>query len=162
MCADDDHDCADFEQHRQMILDELDTERRGFLKSALVAAGGAAAACAAGGTPVSAQAQGSGMARLAVLYKTPNDTAAFDRYYFEAHVPLAKKIPGLRRYEVSRSPIATPAGPSGVHLIAILHFDDLSAIQRGLASPEGKAAGDDLQNFATGGVDVLFFDVKDV
>ena len=162
MCADNDDDCADFEQHRQMMLDELDTERRGFLKIALVAGSGAAAAWAAGGTPVSAQAQGSGMARLTVLYKTPKDTAAFDRYYFETHVPIAKKIPGLRRYEVNRSPIATPAGPSGVHLIAILQFDDLSALQRGLASPEGKAAGDDLQNFATGGVDVLFFDVKEV
>jgi uncharacterized protein (TIGR02118 family) len=162
MCADNDDDCAHFEQHRQMMLDELDTERRGFLKIALVAGSGAAAAWAAGGTPVSAQAQGSGMARLAVLYKTPKDTAAFDRYYFETHVPIAKKIPGLRRYEVNRSPIATPAGPSSMHLIAILQFDDLSALQRGLASPEGKAAGDDLQNFATGGVDVLFFDVKEV
>jgi uncharacterized protein (TIGR02118 family) len=161
MCADNDGDCTEFEQHGQMMLDELDTERRGFLKSALVAGSGAAA-WAAGGAPVFAQAQGSGMARLAVLYKTPKDTAAFDRYYFDTHVPIAKKIPGLRRYEVNRSPIATPAGPSGVHLIAILHFDDLSALQRGLASPEGKVAGDDLQNFATGGVDVLFFDVKDV
>jgi len=162
MCADNDDDCADFEQHRQTMLDELDTERRGFLKSALVAGSGAAAAWAAGGTPVSAQAQGSGMARLTVLYKTPKDTAAFDRYYFETHIPIAKKIPGLRKYEINRSPIATPAGPSGVHLIAILHFDDLPALQRGLASSEGKAAGDDLQNFATGGVDVLFFDVKEV
>jgi uncharacterized protein (TIGR02118 family) len=162
MCADNDDDCTNFEQHRQMMLDELDTERRGFLKSALVAGSGAAAAWAAGSTPVSAQAQGGGMARLVVLYKTPKDTAAFDRYYFETHVPIAKKIPGLRRYEVSRSPIATPAGPSGVHLIAILHFDDLPALQRGLASPDGKAAGDDLQNFATGGVDVLLFDVKEI
>jgi hypothetical protein len=91
MCAHNDDDCADFEQHRQMMLDELDAERRGFLKIALVAGSGTAAAWAAGGTPVSAQAQGSGMARLAVLYKTPKDTAEFDRYYFETHVPIAKK-----------------------------------------------------------------------
>jgi len=162
MCTDNDRDYANFDRHRPMRLDELDTERRGFLKTALVAGSGAAAAWAAVGTPVSAQAQGAGVARLVVLYKTPKDTAVFDRYYFETHVPLAKKIPGLRRYEVNRSPIATPAGPSGVHLIAILHFDDLSAMQRGLASSEGKAAGDDLPNFATGGVDVLLVDVKEV
>ena len=41
------------------------------------------------------------MAKLVVIYKTPKDKAAFDKYYFETHVPLAKKIPGLRRYEVS-------------------------------------------------------------
>jgi len=33
---------------------------------------------------------------------------AFDKHYFEAHVPIAKKIPGLRKYEVSQGPVATP------------------------------------------------------
>jgi uncharacterized protein (TIGR02118 family) len=74
------------------------------------------------------------MARLVVLYKTPKNAAAFDKYYFETHVPIAKKVPGLRKYEVSQGPIATPAGPSGLHLIATLHFDDLAAIQRVFAS----------------------------
>ena len=52
------------------------------------------------------------MAHVVVMYKTPKDTAAFDKYYFETHVPIAKKIPGLRKYEVSKGPVATPAGPS--------------------------------------------------
>jgi acetamidase/formamidase len=58
MCAGDDHNCPQFELHRQKLLDDLDTERRGFLKSAFVAGGSAAAAWAAGGTlvaPASAQ-----------------------------------------------------------------------------------------------------------
>jgi uncharacterized protein (TIGR02118 family) len=100
------------------------------------------------------------MARLVVLYKTPKDAAAFDKYYFETHAPLAKKIAGLRKYEVSKGPITTPAGPSGLHLVAVLHFDDLAAIQRALASPEGQAAAADLQNFATGGVDLIMFDER--
>jgi type IV secretion system protein VirD4 len=37
---------------------------------------------------------------------------AFDKHYIEAHVPIAKKIPGLRKYEVSQGPVATPGGPS--------------------------------------------------
>ena len=102
------------------------------------------------------------MARLLVMYKTPTDTVAFDRYYFETHVPIAKKIPGLRRYEVSRGPVATPAGPSGVHLVAILHFDDMAAVGQAFACPEGQAAGADLQNFATGGADMMFFDETEV
>ena len=77
------------------------------------------------------------MARLVVLYKTPKDVGAFDAYYFNTHVPIAKKIPGLRTYEVSKGPVVTPTGPSGVHLVATLHFDDLSAIQRAFMSPEG-------------------------
>jgi hypothetical protein len=53
MCAGDDHHCPDFELHRRQLLEELDSERRSFLKSAFVTGGGAAAAWAAGGTVVS-------------------------------------------------------------------------------------------------------------
>jgi len=41
------------------------------------------------------------MARMVVIYRTPQNVEAFDRHYFQIHVPLAKKIPGLRKYEVS-------------------------------------------------------------
>ena len=101
------------------------------------------------------------MARLVVMYKTHKDTGAFDKYYRETHIPIAKKIPGLRKYEVSRGPVVTPAGASGFHLIAILHFDDLAAIQAAFASAEGQAAGADVQNFATGGADMIMFDDAD-
>ncbi len=102
------------------------------------------------------------MARLVVLYRTPKDASAFDKYYFETHVPIAKKIPGLRKYEVSEGPVGTPGGPSAFHLVATLHFDDLAAIQSGSASAEGQAARADLQNFATGGADLLMFDSSEV
>ena len=102
------------------------------------------------------------MARLVVMYKTPKDAAAFDKYYFEKHVPLAKKIAGVRKYEVSKGPIATPAGLSGLHLIAVLHFDDLAAIQRAFASPEGQGAAADLQNFATGGADMIMLETREL
>jgi uncharacterized protein (TIGR02118 family) len=81
------------------------------------------------------------MARMVVIYKTPADVASFGKHYYEVHVPIAKKIPGLRKYEVSRGPIATPAGPSDVYLVATLHFDDLAAIRKAFASAEGQAAG---------------------
>ena len=54
--------------------------------------------------------------------------------------------------------MATPAAPSNYHLVAILQFDDMAAIQRAFASPEGQAAVADVQTFATGGVDILMFD----
>ena len=101
------------------------------------------------------------MARLVVMYKTPRDGAAFDKYYVGTHVPIAKKIPGLRKYEISRGGVATPAGPSSYHLVAILHFDDVPAIQAAFGSAEGKAALDDLQNFASGGADVFMFESRD-
>jgi uncharacterized protein (TIGR02118 family) len=102
------------------------------------------------------------MARLVVMYGTPNDADAFDRYYFASHVPLAKKIPGLRKYEVSRGVVASPAGPAKFHLIATLHFDDMKAIQDAFASPQGQAAAADVATFATGGADMMFFDSAEI
>jgi uncharacterized protein (TIGR02118 family) len=102
------------------------------------------------------------MASLVVMYGTPGDPAAFDAYYREKHIPLAKTIPGLRRYEISRGPVMTPAGPSKVHLVATLHFDDLGAIQNAFASAEGQVTAADLQVFATGGADMLIFAGEDV
>jgi len=98
------------------------------------------------------------LATLLVLYKTPKDPAAFDRYYAEKHIGLAKKIPGLKSYRISKGSVGTPAGPSGIHLVATLTFDSMAALQAGLGSPEGAAAGGDVANFATGGADLLMFE----
>jgi uncharacterized protein (TIGR02118 family) len=102
------------------------------------------------------------MAQLVVMYKTPKDAAAFEKHYFEKHVPVAKRIPGLRKYETSQGPVATPAGPSAYHLVALLHFDSLAAIQAAFGSAEGQAAVADVQKFATGGVDIFMFDTRQV
>jgi uncharacterized protein (TIGR02118 family) len=102
------------------------------------------------------------MARLVVMYRIPKDAGAFDKHYFERHVPLAKTIPGLRKYEISRGPVLSPAGPSGFHLIATLHFDDIAAIQAAFASPQGLAAAADVAGFATGGADMLIFESAEV
>lgn len=100
------------------------------------------------------------MAKLIVLYKTPKDAAAFDSYYSSTHIPLAKKIPGLRSYDISEGAVASPAGSSGVHLVATLTFASMAALQEGLASPEGQAAAGDLANFADGGADLLMFEAR--
>jgi uncharacterized protein (TIGR02118 family) len=102
------------------------------------------------------------VAKLLALYKKPADAAAFDAYYFETHVLIAKKVPELRRYEVSAGPVAAPPGDSPYHLVAILSFDSADALQRALGSPEGQAAAGDLSNFAQAGVELLIFESKDV
>ncbi|MFO1415079.1 MAG: EthD family reductase [Burkholderiales bacterium] len=102
------------------------------------------------------------MAKLYALYKTPADPAAFDRYYYATHVPLAKKVPGLRGYDVTTGPVFAPGGAAPYHLVATLTFDSLAAIQAALGSPEGQATAADLANFATGGVELLFADTREV
>jgi uncharacterized protein (TIGR02118 family) len=104
------------------------------------------------------------MAGMVVIYKQPADAEAFERHYFETHIPLAKKIPGLRKYEVSRGPITVLAGPQDVYLVGTLHFDHLEGMKKGFASPEGKAAGADRRLYAPdeSGVQIFIFDSMEV
>ena len=97
------------------------------------------------------------MAQMVVIYNMPKNPTAFDKHYFEIHVPLAKKLAGLRKYEVSRGFIATPAGGSGAYMIATLRFDDLAAIQDAFDSPEGRACAEDRAIFAPSATDFKMF-----
>jgi uncharacterized protein (TIGR02118 family) len=89
------------------------------------------------------------------MYGIPADRDTFDRYYFATHVPIAKKLPGLRSYEVTRGSITTLDGIAPYHMIATLVFDSVAAVQAAIASPEGQAMAADLANFATGGVEIM-------
>lgn len=101
-------------------------------------------------------------AQLIALYKTPASTADFDSHYEKTHIPTAKKLPGLRRYEISKGAVEVGNGKSPYHLVAVLGFDSLSAIRAALGSPEGKATADDLGNFAQAGVELIMFDTREV
>jgi uncharacterized protein (TIGR02118 family) len=35
---------------------------------------------------------------MVVIHKTPKDIASFEKHYFDVHIPLAKKLPGLISY----------------------------------------------------------------
>jgi uncharacterized protein (TIGR02118 family) len=94
---------------------------------------------------------------MVVVYRTPPDPPAFERHYFETHIPLAKQLPGLRTYEVSRGPIAALAGADEAYFIATLHFDDLSALRSAFASPAGEACAADRRVFAPDDAAVQMF-----
>jgi uncharacterized protein (TIGR02118 family) len=98
-------------------------------------------------------------ARLLALYGHPTDPAAFDRHYSSTHVPLAKKLPGLRSYTISRGAVGAPDGQAPYYLIGELDFDSVADIQAAFSSPEGAAAAADLGNFASGGVTLVWYEV---
>jgi uncharacterized protein (TIGR02118 family) len=104
------------------------------------------------------------MAKMLVIYPTPKDVEAFDRHYFDIHVPLAKTIPGLKKYEINDGAITTHVGNPNIHRIGTVYFDDMAAIQRAFASPEGQAAGADRRLFApdSSGVQMFLFDTKEM
>ncbi|MBL8515536.1 MAG: EthD family reductase [Betaproteobacteria bacterium] len=98
------------------------------------------------------------MVKVLAMYGQPIDAAAFDDYYFKTHVPLAKTLPGLIAYEVSRGPVmGVLDGSRPHHLIATLSFDSAEAVQAALQSSVGQATAADLANFATGGVTLIMF-----
>jgi uncharacterized protein (TIGR02118 family) len=103
--------------------------------------------------------KGRTVVKAVVLYGTPEDPDAFERYYADTHTALALAIPGLERFEAGRG-FATPDGSAVPYQrIAELTFADMDALQAGLGSAEGQAAVDDIANFATGGVTIFFAEI---
>lgn len=85
--------------------------------------------------------------KLVAVYNRPVDQAAFDRHYEEVHTPLAKAVPGLSELRVTRMNKRL-MGEHDIYLIAELVFPDQETFNAAMASPENKAAGADLSNFA--------------
>ena len=97
--------------------------------------------------------------RLVVSYGQPTDPAAFDTYYRETHTPLALAQPGLLRLTFGHPKSLNPA-QEPPYLVAELDFESEEAMGQTLSSPEGRAAGKDVANFATGGATFVHFDVQ--
>jgi uncharacterized protein (TIGR02118 family) len=92
-------------------------------------------------------------ANLIVFYKTPPDPEKFDKYYFETHIPLVQKIPGLLKAEVSRF----TGEDAPYYLMATLYFDSGEEREAGLSSPAGQTASADVPNFAAPGSFTIAF-----
>ncbi|MFO0818950.1 MAG: EthD family reductase [Pirellulales bacterium] len=102
------------------------------------------------------------MIRLLVLYGHPADPDAFDRYYADIHIPLAKRMQGLRKWTIGKV-TGTPGGaPPPYYYVADLYADSREQMEAILASPEGQAAVRDVPNYASGGVTFLYTEVEEV
>lgn len=96
------------------------------------------------------------MTRLTVLYGHPSDPAEFDRYYHEVHIPIARKMKGLKGWTIGNCESATPGEKPPYYMIVGLYADSRADLEAILASPEGQATVADVPKFATGGVTFLF------
>ena len=86
--------------------------------------------------------------KLVAMYTQPENPAEFDRQYFEEHVPLVQKLPGLRGVSVSKLQKGFMGGSVPYYMIAELAFDNEDALNAAMSSPEGKAAGANIMGFA--------------
>jgi len=81
-----------------------------------------------------------------VAYKRPGFTAEeFLRYFESVHAPLARKLPGLRKYVRNVVAPDVKRKHPGWDLIVELYFDDRESMEAAWASPEGRAATDDFR-----------------
>jgi uncharacterized protein (TIGR02118 family) len=95
---------------------------------------------------------------VTVIYKAPKDTAAFEKYYADTHVPLvvnSQQEIGFTRAELTRFNANLDGSKPARYRQAELYFPSLAAAKKGLATPAFKKVGDDLANFASGGLDAL-------
>jgi uncharacterized protein (TIGR02118 family) len=102
-------------------------------------------------------------ARFLVLWDTPEDPDLFERHYREVHVPLVKRLPGVRRYTFRRT--AVPVRGDRYYRIAEVDFDDLAALRQAFASPAGRAAASDVATLASttgAGVRSMIYELEDL
>jgi uncharacterized protein (TIGR02118 family) len=100
------------------------------------------------------------MIKMTVMYGQPKSAADFEKYYADTHMPIAGKMQGVNKIELSKV-VGTPdGGAPAFYRMADLYFDDADHMKRVMATPEAKATVADLGNFATGGVTVLISEVS--
>src|SRR4051812_21964971 len=68
-----------------------------------------------------AKTQGETMPRLTVLYGHPRDPAAFDRYYHDVHIPIARRMTGLAGWTIGKCESATPGEKPPYYMIVGLY-----------------------------------------
>lgn len=98
--------------------------------------------------------------KVTVLYGHPKNTQEFEQYYAETHLPLAAKMEGLDRLELTRFGPGPDGSKPEFHRMAEMYFPTEAQMQSTLGSPEGKATVADLANFANGGVKILVGSVE--
>jgi uncharacterized protein (TIGR02118 family) len=95
---------------------------------------------------------------VTVIYKAPKDTVAFEKYYAETHIPLvvaSQPEIGFTRAELTRFNSNLDGSKPDRYRQAELYFPSMDAAKKGIATPAFKKVGDDLTNFASGGLDAL-------
>ena len=101
---------------------------------------------------------GEPMAIVTVIYKQPKDTAAFEKYYTETHVPLVganQQEIGFTRAELTKFESNLDGSAPARYRQAELYFPSMAALEKGTATPGFKKVAGDLPNFATGGLEGL-------
>lgn len=96
------------------------------------------------------------MHKLLVLYSMPTDVEHFRNYYVETHLPLVRKVSGIKGLRYSMD-VNRFGGESPYFCVAEIEFEDRNSMKDALRSEEGRAMSADTENFASEGSVVLHY-----
>jgi uncharacterized protein (TIGR02118 family) len=95
---------------------------------------------------------------VTMIYKNPKDSAAFEKYYSEIHLPLvaaSQRAIGFKRAELTKFVSDLEGGRPARYRQAELYFSSLDALKKGLETPAFQKVAADLGKFASGGLHAL-------
>jgi uncharacterized protein (TIGR02118 family) len=72
----------------------------------------------------------------------------FAEHWKNVHGPMARELPGLRRY-VQNLARSSPSREPSYHGVAEMWFDDLQSMNTAFATPEGQSTIKDLDKFVS-------------
>ena len=96
---------------------------------------------------------------LTVTYPAPNDPEHFNSYYEGIHLPLARKLPGLKSCSFAY-PAQLGPGPAP-YCIFQGFFADEAAMVAALQSEIGAKVAADVPNYSPAGATLFHFSVRD-
>ena len=99
-------------------------------------------------------------AKILVLFGKPQNPQQFDEQYWKEHVPIAKQMPGLKKYTVNKV-VAAPRGEPAFYQVVELEFDNMENLKKALDSQAGKDSGRHAVKMATGGITFLYAEPKE-
>lgn len=105
-------------------------------------------------TETGEQSDAACAALVTVIYNQPKDSAAFEQYY-PMHLKIvsdAQSDIGFVRADLTKFDTSLDGGAPAKYRQAELCFPSLDAAKQGMATAGFKKVGDDLKNFATGGL----------
>lgn len=85
------------------------------------------------------------MYKIVAIWGSPKDSdiEAFEKYYHDVHVPLARKVPGLKKLVLTRIDSGLEGAKPPFYRVAELYFDSKEALDTAHHVPEWSAMRQD-------------------
>jgi uncharacterized protein (TIGR02118 family) len=90
-------------------------------------------------------------ARLIVLYPPPRDTKAFERDYFENHMPLMRRLVGLDVVLTTHRVSNAVGARQEIYRVAEIEFGSMDALRTYVASDRAREGQVSSEKVSTGG-----------